>query len=503
MNANLYALFERHFPTDRSARFLETETGACCTYADLEQASAQLAAFLTGLGVAPGERVAVQVEKSPQALFLYLACLRAGLVYLPLNSAYRESEVEYFLDNAQPKIVVGQPESLSWLVPLGARLGIAHVFSLDEKGQGTLINSARQASASFTTVNSAPDDLAAILYTSGTTGRSKGAMITHHNLSSNALTLHALWGFGARDVLLHTLPLFHVHGLFVACHCVLLNGTSMILHAKFDAAAVTRELPRASVFMGVPTYYVRLLAEPGFDRSRCANMRLFISGSAPLLSETFSSFQERSGHTILERYGMTETGMLTSNPLHGERIAGSVGFPLPGVSVRLVADSGEIPAAGEIGHVQVKGDNVLHGYWRMPEKNQEEFTGDGYFKTGDMGTFDARGYLSIVGRSKDLVISGGFNVYPKEIELLIDQLPGVAESAVIGVPHPDFGEAVTAVIVPKKGQSGLTEQGVIAALKQKLANFKIPKKVHFLEDLPRNTMGKVQKSELRKRYTVL
>lgn len=503
MNANLYALIESRFPRERSTLFLETETGERYSYADLDKTSAQFASFLTGLGVAPGERVAVLVEKSPQALFLYLACLRAGLVYLPLNSAYQEGEVGYFFDNAEPKIVVAQPKSLPWLAPIAGRLGIPHLLTLDEKGQGTLIESAKLAKANFKTAENAPDDLAVILYTSGTTGRSKGAMVTHRNLSSNALTLHAFWGFGPDDVLLHTLPLFHVHGLFVACHCVLLNGTSMIFHAKFDAKAVMAELPRTTVFMGVPTYYVRLLVEPGFDRKCCSNMRLFISGSAPLLPETFNEFKQRTGHTILERYGMTETGMLASNPLHGDRIGGSVGLPLPGVSMRVVGEGGEkLPPEG-IGHIQVKGDNVLQGYWRMPETNQEEFTVDGYFKTGDMGKMDTRGYLSIVGRSKDLVISGGFNVYPKEIELLIDEMPGVAESAVIGLPHPDFGEAVTAVIVPRKGHIGLTEQGVIAALKPKLANFKVPKRVYFVEDLPRNTMGKVQKSELRKRYSAL
>jgi len=501
MNANLYALFASRFLADRNALFLETDSGERYNYADLERETARLATFLAGLGVARGERVAVQVEKSPQALFLYLACLRAGLVYLPLNSAYQAGEVSYFLENAEPRVVVAQPKSLLWLAPLAGRLGIVHLFTLDDGGKGTLIEAAAAVRATFTTANNAPDDLAAILYTSGTTGRAKGAMITHGNLSSNALTLHTYWGFQPHDILLHVLPLFHVHGLFVACHCVLLNGSSMIFHHKFDARAVVRDLPRATVFMGVPTHYVRLLGEESFNAQACRTMRLFIAGSAPLLPETFNEFRQRSGFTILERYGMTETCMLTSNPLDGERIAGTVGFPLPGVQVRVVGDDDCVLSAGEIGHVQVKGDNVLSGYWRMPEKNKEEFTPDGYFRTGDMGCFDARGYLSIAGRSKDLVISGGYNVYPKEIELLIDDMPGVGESAVIGVPHPDFGEAVTAVVVPEKGQTGLTEGTILTALRKQLANFKVPKQVFFLDELPRNTMGKVQKNELRKLFS--
>ena len=500
MNANLYALFAARFPQDHSALFLEADNGERYCYADLERETARLACYLTGLGVARGERVAVQVEKSPQALFLYLACLRAGLVYLPLNSAYQEGEVTYFLENAAPKVVVARPKSLRWLRPIADRLGIEHVFSLDENGQGTLMNGAAAAANDFVTAECTPDDLAAILYTSGTTGRAKGAMITHRNLSSNALVLHRFWGFEPQDVLLHSLPLFHVHGLFVACHCVLLNGSSMIFHRRFDAKAVMRDLPRATVFMGVPTYYSRLLGDTGFNREACRHMRLFISGSAPLLPETFSEFQQRTGHTILERYGMTETGMLTSNPLDGVRIGGTVGVALPGVSVRVVDDDNRELPAGEVGHLQVTGKNVLSGYWRMPEKNKEEFTSDGYFRTGDMGKADAKGYFSIVGRSKDLVICGGYNVYPKEIELLIDELPDVVESAVIGLPHPDLGEAVVAVIVPKKGGNALTEESIIASLKQRLANFKVPKRVYFVDDLPRNAMGKVQKNELRKRY---
>ena len=502
MNDNLYALFHSRFPADKSRPFLETGDGRVISIGELEDTAARYAGYLRSLGVASGERVAVQVEKSPEALILYLACLRAGVIYLPLNSAYRESEIAYFLGDAEPKIFIHSSRDSAWVEPICRRLGVAHQFTLNEDGRGSWAENASKAAPMLEVAARAADDLAAILYTSGTTGRSKGAMITHRNLSSNALTLHQYWGFKPDDVLLHVLPLFHVHGLFVAAHCVLLNGGRMIFHNKFDAKAALAALPRATVFMGVPTMYVRLLAEAAFGQSLCRHMRLFVSGSAPLLAETFNEFQSRTGQTILERYGMTETGMITSNPLAGapaSRRGGTVGLPLPGVSVRIVNDDGSIARAGEIGNIQVKGDNVLPGYWRLPEKNKEEFTADGFFRTGDVGFIDAAGYVSIVGRSKDLVISGGYNVYPKEIELLIDEMPGVTESAVIGLPHADFGEAVVAVVVAKPGQT-LAEDEIIQALKGKLANFKVPKRVFIVADLPRNTMGKVQKNELRKQY---
>jgi malonyl-CoA/methylmalonyl-CoA synthetase len=499
MNENLYSLFESRFPADRAQPFLLLDSGASVSYAEVDAGSARLASVLAGLGLEPGDRVAVQVEKSPEALLLYLACLRAGLAYLPLNSAYQEGEIGYFLENAEPRAVVAQPRSMPWLSRLATRLGISNVYSLDEEGGGTLMEAARGASASFKTVQRSGDDLAAILYTSGTTGRSKGAMLSHRNLASNASILHEAWGFGPGDVLIHMLPLFHVHGLFVACHCVLMNGTAMRFHAKFDAARALAEFATSTVFMGVPTFYTRLLAEPGLDRDACSNMRLFVSGSAPLQAETHVEFEERTGHRILERYGMTETGMLTSNPLQGERRAGSVGPALPGTEVRVMDDDDEPVAAGTIGHVQVRGANVFAGYWRMPDKNSEEFTRDGFFRTGDMGSLARDGYLCIAGRSKDLIITGGYNVYPKEVELAIDELPGVKESAVVGVPHPDFGEAVTAVVVAS-GADTPTESAIIAALKSRLANFKVPKRVHFVDDLPRNTMGKVQKNVLRERF---
>jgi malonyl-CoA/methylmalonyl-CoA synthetase len=498
-NDNLYALFESRFPADRHRPLLLVDSGAPLSYADAEAGSARYASFLAGLGLEPGDRVAVQVEKSPEALLLYLACLRAGLAYLPLNSAYQQGEVTYFLEDARPGAVVAQPKSMGWLGPVAARLGIRHVLSLDEEGGGTLATASRDSPTEFSTIERAAGDLAAILYTSGTTGRSKGAMLTHGNLASNALVLHQAWGFRPDDVLIHALPLFHVHGLFVACHCVLLNGSAMRFHARFDARRALAEFASSTVFMGVPTFYTRLLAEPGLDSNACAKMRLFVSGSAPLLAETHVEFEERTGHRILERYGMTETGMLTSNPLTGDRRAGSVGVALPGTQLRIVDDDDAPCAAEAIGHVQVRGANVFSGYWRMPERNREEFTADGFFRTGDLGSLSKDGYLTIAGRSKDLIITGGYNVYPKEIELALDELPGVRESAVIGVPHPDFGEAVAAIVVAKPGVAP-TEAQVVAAMKEKLANFKVPKRVYFVDDLPRNAMGKVQKNVLRERY---
>jgi malonyl-CoA/methylmalonyl-CoA synthetase len=500
MNGNLYALFESRFPADRDQALLMLESGASLSYAEADAGSARIAAHFRDRGLDPGDRVAVQVEKSPEALVLYLACLRAGLVYLPLNSAYQEAEVRYFLENAEPRAVVAQPRSMPWLEPLASGLGIANLFSLDDRGGGTLLEASRGAPGRFETVERSGDDLAAILYTSGTTGRSKGAMLSHRNLASNALVLHRLWGFRPDDVLVHMLPLFHVHGLFVACHCVLLNGTAMRFHRKFDAVQAIADFGRSTVFMGVPTFYGRLLGEHGLTREACVSMRLFVSGSAPLLAETHAQFERRTGQRILERYGMTETGMLTSNPLDGERRAGSVGPALPGTDVRVVGDDGRPCAPGTIGQVIVRGDNVFSGYWRMPDKTREEFTADGFFRTGDMGSLSTDGFLSIVGRSKDLIISGGYNVYPKEIELAIDELECVQESAVVGVAHPDFGEAVIAVVVPRRGGGAASEAGIIGALKGRLANFKVPKRVYFLDELPRNAMGKVQKNILRERF---
>ena len=497
---NLYRLFESRFPADRKSPLLLLENGSSLSYAEAHATSARYARLLADRGLEPGDRVAVQVEKSPEALLLYLACLRAGLVYLPLNSAYQEGEVRYFLENAQPRAVVAQPRSMPWLTPLTAHLGIRQVFTLTDRGDGTLTRAARDCDAYFDTVERGGDDLAAILYTSGTTGRSKGAMLTHRNLASNATVLHREWGFRPDDILIHMLPLFHVHGLFVASHCVLMNGTAMRFHARFDPHQALAEFATSTVFMGVPTMYTRLLGEPGLTRAACAKMRLFVSGSAPLLAETHVAFEERTGHRILERYGMTETGMLTTNPLEGDRRAGTVGKPLPGTELRIVDDDDHPVASGVIGHIQVRGASVLPGYWQMPEKNAEEFTPDGFFRTGDMGSLSADGYVTIVGRSKDLIITGGYNVYPKEIELAIGEIAGVRESAVVGVPHADFGESVTAIVVREPGSSGPSEKEVVVALRAKLANFKVPKHVYFVDDLPRNAMGKIQKNVLRERF---
>lgn len=494
-DANIYSLFESRFPA-RGEPVLETGEGRVYSYADLEAHSARFASALADLGVGPGERVAVQVDKSPEALFLYLGCLRAGCIYLPLNTAYKPEELDYFLENAEPAVLVCRPKAMETAQELAAERGVAHVFSLGADGTGTLAERARGAADGFATVSRQADDIAVILYTSGTTGRPKGAMITHGNLAANGLALQEAWDWRREDVLLHALPIFHIHGLFVACHNVLLGGSKMIFLPRFDAEALLRHLPRATVLMGVPTFYTRLLAQPGLDRETCRHVRLFISGSAPLLEQTFADFQARTGHTILERYGMTETGMNTSNPVDGPRRPGTVGLPLPGVEVRVVDEADRPLGTGEVGGLQVRGANVFKGYWRMPEKTAEEFTEDGWFRTGDIARIDADGYVAIVGRAKDMVISGGYNVYPKEVEALIDALDGVAESAVIGLPHPDLGEAVVAVVVPRDGAT-VEEAAVIAALKPRIAGYKVPKRVLCVDALPRNTMGKVQKNLLR------
>ena len=500
MNANLYALFRSRFPQDLDDCWLETDDAKYYSWRDLERGTAKIANLFASLQLPPGSRIAAQVEKSPEALMLYLATVRAGFVYLPLNTAYRASEMEYFIGNATPAVVVCSPKNFGWITQIAFRAGTRHVFTLDEPHQGrnsgTLLSRAVHHADHFDTVYRDPDDLAAILYTSGTTGRSKGAMLSHDNLASNIRVLQEAWHWQKGDVLLHALPLFHIHGLFVAAHGALMNGSKTIFLSKFDSESVMRHLPRATVFMGVPTYYVRLLSDPNLSHEVCKNIRLFVSGSAPLLTETFENFIEKTGHTILERYGMSETAMLTSNPYRGPRKAGTVGPALPGVSVRVMNQDNQVCGIDEIGDIQVRGPNIFKGYWQMPEKTAEEFTEDAYFKTGDVGQFDSDGYLSIVGRSKDLIISGGYNVYPKEIESVIDEMPSVLESAVIGVPHADFGEAVIAVVV-MRDDATLSEAALIDTLKTRIANFKVPKRVHFVAELPRNTMGKVQKNMLR------
>ncbi|AMN54300.1 malonyl-CoA synthase [Labrenzia sp. CP4] len=485
---------------DRSKVFLETLDGGKITYADMFARSAQYAGALQKLGVKAGDRVAVQVEKTPDALMLYLGTIRAGGVFLPLNTAYTPAEIGYFVGDAEPAVFVCDPAWADVLAGTAQKAG-ARLHTLDQNGEGSLSLLADQMPTDYDNRPREDDDLAAILYTSGTTGRSKGAMLTHGNLASNSQTMVKYWQFTEDDVLLHALPIFHTHGLFVATNCLMMAGGSMLFLPKFDLDQVLAALPKATAMMGVPTFYARLLASDRFTRDVAAHMRLFISGSAPLSAEVHKEFRERTGHAILERYGMTETNMNTSNPYDGARRPGTVGFPLPGVGFRVVdARTGRELPDGEVGIIEIKGPNVFLGYWRMPEKTAQEFRADGYFITGDMGRIDEDGYVSIVGRSKDLIISGGFNVYPAEVEALLDELPGVAESAVIGVPHPDFGEAVVAVLAPKPGAE-LGQDAVQASLNDRLAKFKQPKKVHVLEVLPRNTMGKIQKNVLRERFS--
>jgi malonyl-CoA/methylmalonyl-CoA synthetase len=507
-NHNLFVALRDAFPTDLDRTAVQTDTGLRYSWRDLDRATAMVANLLDSLDLPPASRIAVQVEKSVEAMVLYLATLRAGHVFLPLNTAYQSGEMAYFIGNAEPAVVVCSPPNHGWVSKIAFTAGTQYVFTLSEDRTGSLLERAAHHSDRHTPAVRQDDDLAAILYTSGTTGRSKGAMLTHGNMRSNALMLRDYWQWQPHDVLIHALPIFHVHGLFVAIHGALINGSKMIWLSKFDPKAAIAQFSEATVFMGVPTLYVRMLAEPSLTPAQAAHMRLFISGSAPLLIETFSEWQRRTGHTILERYGMSETVMLTSNPCgpdarYGgatERCGGTVGFPLPGVSLRVVGEDGQALAPGAIGGIQVQGPNVFKGYWRMPEKTAEEFTSDGFFKTGDVGKVDGRGYVTIVGRSKDLIISGGYNVYPAEIEGCINELPGVAESAVVGVPHPDFGEVGIAVVVAKTGAT-VEPDRVIAALKSTLANFKIPKRCVVVPELPRNTMGKVQKNLLREQYT--
>ena len=476
---------------------LSTRDGRTYSYADAFDAAGRFAAFFAELGMSKGDRLVAQVDKSPEALFLYLACLRAGVVFVPLNTGYTLGEVEYFLTDAQPSLVVCRPELAAAITELATRLGISAVETLGAARDGSLIE--RSDAGPILSEDAWIDDadLAALLYTSGTTGRSKGAMLTHENLRSNALALCRAWHFEPSDVLVHALPIFHTHGLFVACNVTMLAGSSMIFLPKFNAEEILELLPVSTVMMGVPTFYTRLLQEPGLTRDACARMRLFVSGSAPLLAETHREWRARTGHAILERYGMTETNMNASNPYRGDRVPGSVGPAIEGVEIRIVDENTAVPVAeGDIGMIEIRGPNVFKGYWRMPEKTASEFRPDGFFITGDLGRIDQQGYLTIVGRSKDLIITGGYNVYPKEVEIEIDALESVLESAVVGIPDADFGEAVTAFVVLKPEKS-LTQQEVLLSLRARLASYKLPKSVVFLDHLPRNAMGKVQKNLLR------
>lgn len=498
---NLYATFSAGFPENHDRTLLSLPDGQTASYADAEHESARLARLLGELGCNPGDRVTVQAPKSPQLVWLYLACLRGGFIYHPLNDAYPAAELEYFLGDARPKLAICTPAREAEFRVLTQALD-CQVLTLDADGSGSLPAAAAGMPPACIDANCGADAVAVLLYSSGTTGKPKGAMLTHGNLAANTATLIDAWGFTTQDRLLHMLPIYHAHGLFVGLGCALMSGAQLIFRPKFDPEEAVRALPGATVMMGIPTFYTRLLATPGFDRACCASMRLFISGSAPLRADTHAAFCERSGHAILERYGMTETSMLSSNPLAGERRPGSVGPPLAGIDIR-VADRHDLPvAAGTIGAIQVRGPNVFKGYWNAPAGTSEAFTADGFFRTGDLGRLGNDGYLTLLGRDKDMIISGGLNVYPKEIEQAIDRLDGIVESAVVGVPHADFGEAVLAAVVAESG-SRVTATGIIEQLRGELANFKIPKRVLLVGELPRNSMGKVQKNELRQRYADL
>jgi malonyl-CoA/methylmalonyl-CoA synthetase len=499
-NANLFSqLFDQLDDPSRLA--IETHDGRRISYGDLVAMSGRIANVLVSRGVKVGDRVAAQTEKSVSALVLYLATVRAGAVYLPLNTAYTLNELDYFITDAEPSLIVCDPSNADGIAAIAAKVNAA-VETLGADGKGSLTDLAKAASPQFETVARGPDDLAAILYTSGTTGRSKGAMLSHDNLASNSRTLVDYWRYTADDVLIHALPIYHTHGLFVASNVTLFARAAMIFLPKFDPAQIINLMGRATVMMGVPTFYTRLLQSPSLSRETTRHMRLFVSGSAPLLADTHREWSARTGHAVLERYGMTETNMNTSNPYDGERVPGAVGPGLPGVTVRITdPERGTELPAEEIGMIEVRGPNVFKGYWRMPEKTAAEFR-DGFFITGDLGKIDAKGYVHILGRGKDLVISGGFNVYPKEIESEIDAMPGVVESAVIGVPHADFGEGVTAIVV-SDGKTAIDEAAVLKALDGRLAKFKMPKRVLFVDELPRNTMGKVQKNVLRDTYRTI
>jgi malonyl-CoA/methylmalonyl-CoA synthetase len=500
-NANLYALLESKMQSAGDAPAFEFEDGTLVSYADLLGEISHAAAALRALGVSPGDRVMAQVEKSIANIALYLATLKIGAIFNPLNTAYTAAEVEYFIGDAEPAVIVASRKSAARIEPAADRSGVRAVLTMEPDGSGSFTELARKQRPFKGIIKRSPDDLAALLYTSGTTGRSKGAMITHRNLSSNAKTLIGYWDFRRGDVLLHALPTFHVHGLFVALHTAILNRSKMLWLPKFEIDSVVRLLPQATVIMGVPTFYTRLLTYPGFGAKHCRNLRLAISGSAPLLPETHAEFRARTGHSVLERYGMTEAQMITSNPCKGgKRLAGSVGYPLPRISVRIADSEGRALPPGKVGVLEVKGPNVFKGYWRNPEKTREEFRKDGYFISGDLAKMSKDGRVTIVGRAKDLIISGGFNVYPKEIEGELNSLPGISESAVVGVPHPDFGEGIIAVITSLPGKSVPSESDIIKLLGKRLAKFKLPKRIFVTDELPRNAMGKVQKNDISARY---
>lgn len=500
MSSNLFELFQTSYSTHLNDTFLAFPNGENYSFGDIDDLSARMASLLVEENVVPGDRVVLQTDKSAATVALYLAVLRVGAVFIPLNTAYTASEVEYFLADANPKLFFCQEHNLTALEVVASDCGVSRTLVLGISAQEHFWNKSQNTAPLEGVVPRKAEDLAAFLYTSGTTGRSKGAMLSHKNLISNAQTLHQLWQFEPGDVLLHALPIFHIHGLFVALHCALLNASKVLFLPSFGVSEVLDALRGgATIMMGVPTFYTRLLASSDFSSEDCAKVRVFISGSAPMTEQVHQEWTDKTGQKILERYGMTEAGMITSNPYVGDRIPGTVGYALPGVEVRIADASGSILAPGEIGVIEAKGPNIFQGYWQMPEKTAEEFREDGFFITGDVGVMDDEGRVSIVGREKDLIICGGYNVYPKEIEVLLDEQDLVSESAVIGVPHPDLGECVVAVIVAKP-DADLQEKELLSSVSSDLARFKQPKKVFFVDELPRNTMGKVQKNLLRKEY---
>ena len=492
-DGNFYGLLKLRFSPHSEAPMLSAPGGATVTYGEVDARAAKMARAMANAGANPGDRVLVQVEKSFENVAAYLGAMRGGFVYVPANTAYTDDEVAYFLNDAEPTVAIFSPARAPSLTEPAIRAGAQAIFTLGGDGEGTLTDAANTAAAHELIQPRHRDDLAAILYTSGTTGRSKGAMLSHRALQTNALALNDLWGFSSADVLLHALPIFHIHGLFIALHTAMLSGSEILFLPTFSAPEILEMLPRASVMMGVPTFYSRLLADPKFNKRAAAHMRLFISGSAPLTTETFKAFEERTGHRILERYGMSEAGMITSNPLSGERVAGTVGFPIPGVDIRITDDDGATLPNNATGNVEIKGDSLFSGYWRMPEKTAGEFRGD-WFVTGDVGAIDGEERLSLSGRTKDLIIAGGYNIYPKEIEAVLDAAPGVVESAVVGAPHADMGEGVVAVYV---GDASIAALQTTTAI---LAKFKRPRKFFRIDALPRNAMGKVQKQLLRERF---
>jgi malonyl-CoA/methylmalonyl-CoA synthetase len=500
LSHNIYELFATKFANARDEPFLTLPDGAGHTYGDLDRRSAAMAAVLADGGARPGDRVVVQVDKSADAVALYFACLRAGFIYVPLNTAYTAEEVGFFLGDAGPAVFVFPPDLAPKLSAVADIADVPTTFTLGYDGSGTLADLASQITPLGTVVARDADDVACMLYTSGTTGRSKGAMLTHRGIATNALALHNIWRFRPGDVLLHTLPVFHVHGLFVALHPAILNTSEVIFLLRFDVDAIRAGLRRSTVMMGVPTHYNRLLADPSFGRHDCQTIRMFTSGSAPLTEAVFHEFTERTGHTICERYGMTECGIITSNPPEGKRVAGTVGYPLPEMELRITNRSDEKIPAGEVGQVQVRGPHLFKGYWQLPDKTAEVTTDDGFFHTGDIGWVEGDGRLTLVGRSSDMIISGGYNVYPKEIEQQLDQIPGVVETAVVGLPHGDYGEAVTAFVV---ADPDVTDDSMEAAIADNLARFKQPRRYVYLDQLPRNTMGKIQKAELRRVFADL